>query len=155
MEHSTDNLQLNYFSTWIWSAIHFLTSIPEYQSLENISDRLGLKLSVTLQFLEQLQTQGLIENQGQRWIYKSGEFHAPKDSPLVRLHHQNWRMRAVVDAQDLNSEGTHFTAVQTVSKNDYEKIKNLLLQFISEASSIAGPSTPEEGIVITCDVFKI
>lgn len=154
-DFSLDTLQVSYFSTWLWSALHFLTSIPAYQSLEALANRLGARPDFLRRHLEQLAAQGFVEERGGRWFYKKGEFHAPKDSPLVVLHHQNWRARAVQDAQDITGDSIHFTAVQTVSKKDFERIKGLLLNFIEEASRIAGPSQPEEGIAITCDVFKI
>ena len=71
------------------------------------------------------------------------------------LHHQNWRTRAVMDTQDFENTNVHYTAVQTVSKADFARLKELLLQFISEASQIAGPSKPEEGLALTCDLFTI
>ncbi len=152
---SVDTFQLGYFSSWIWTALHFLTSIPEFQTEEALSDRLGLKREQLRFYLEQLAAQNFIEHKGGRWIYKGGEYHAPKNSPLVLLHHQNWRQRATLDAQDYSNSSIHFTAVQTVSKQDAERIKALLLEFISESSAIAGPSQPEEGIVLTCDLFKV
>lgn len=151
---SIDSFQLSYFSSWVWSALHFLTSIPEFQTEEALADRLGMKREQLRFYLEHLATNGFIESKGDRWIYKGGEFHAPKNSPLVVLHHQNWRQRAILDAQDFDSTNIHFTVVQTISKQDFERIKALLLEFISESSAISGPSKPEEAIVLTCDLFK-
>lgn len=156
---SIDILQARYFSSWVWSAIHFLTSIPEYQSVETIGSRLGLKSEIIQEHLKQLEAQDFIAFNNGRWVYKSGEFHVPKDSPLVILHHQNWRSRAVMDAQDMTAPETnssvHFTAVQTVSKDDFVRLREMLLQFISEVSQVTGPSQPEEGIAVTFDLFKI
>ena len=152
---SIDAVQASYFSSWLWSAIHFLTSIPEYQSVEAIGDRLGLKHDSVLFYLRQLETLGFIENVNGRWKYKSGEFHAPKNSPLVLLHHQNWRGRAVVDAQEFETDNIHFTGVHTLSRVDFERLKELMLSFIAEATQVAGPSEPEEAIAITCDLFRI
>jgi uncharacterized protein (TIGR02147 family) len=152
---SIDALQASYFSSWAYSAIHFLTSIPEYQTIEAIGARLSLRPEFVLSCLQQLQKQQFVEERGKKWIYKSGEFHVAKDSPLVVLHHQNWRARAVIDAQDFGSNGVHFTAVQTVSHEDFTRLKEMLLQFISDLSQVTGPSKPEEGVAITFDFFKI
>src|SRR6202012_2255265 len=46
--------QVSYFPAWIWSAIHFLTSIPEFQSVEAISHRLGLRSDQTKKYLNAL-----------------------------------------------------------------------------------------------------
>lgn len=154
-QFSGEALQVGYFSSWVWSAIHFLTSIPAYQNEDALADRLGLKRERVLVHLEHLQELKYVEKKSGRWIYKSGEFHAPKNSPLVILHHQNWRNRAMMDAQELDGANVHYTTVQTLSRDDYERIKALLLEFIAESSRIAAPSKPEEGIALTCDFFKI
>ena len=151
-----DSHQATYFSSWVWSAIHFLTSIPEYQSVEAIAARIGVQREVALGFLQALEQQGFVIKTGAQWKFHSGEFHAPQDSPLVLLHHQNWRMRAMLDAQNLGgNESVHYTGVQTMSIEDVHKIKNLLLDFLGDTSRIAGPSNPEECMALSCDFFKV
>lgn len=152
---SLDAHQAAYFSSWIWSAVHFLTSIPKYQTAEKIAERIGLRIESLTPYLLALEAQGFIEKKKDLWIYRSGEFHAPKDSPLVSFLHQNWRSRAVLDSQNSTSDSIHFTQVQTLSLEDYATIKDLLMRFISESSRIAGPSKPEECIAVTCDLFKV
>lgn len=147
--------RVTYFSSWEWSAIHFMTSIPELQTAKKISEKLGLKESEVLKKLKVLVEREFVEEVRDRFIYKGGEFHAPKNSPLVLLHHQNWRARAVLDAQDFGNDGLHYTNIQTMSREDAEKLKTLLLDFISESNRIAGPSKPEEAIAITCDLFRL
>ena len=152
---SVDAHQATYFSSWIWSAIHFLTSIPQYQTPEKLAERVGIRVDSLLPYLTMLESQGFVERRRDKWIYLAGEFHAPKDSPLVSFLHQNWRTRAVLNSQNAKADGVHFTQVQTLSLDDYQKIKDLLMNFISESSRIAGPSRPEECIAVTCDLFRI
>lgn len=154
-DHVTDNLQLHYFSNWISCAIQFLTMIPQYQDEISISERLGLKKDIVLQHLSHLQNLEVVEYKNKKWLNKSSNFHLPKESPLVILHHQNWRTRAILDAQNFSSDHVHFTGVYTLSKTDYERVKDLLLNFIAEANSIVGPSECEEAIALTCDFFRI
>lgn len=152
---SIDKLQVNYFASWTWSAIHFLVSIPEFQTPSAIAARLGLTPQVTTQMLEALQEQGLVEQSRGRWKYKAGEFHVDRSSPLVVFHHQNWRQRAVLDAQNAGNESLHYTAVQTMSRADADRIRARLMEFIREASQIAGPSTPEDAVALTLDFFRV
>lgn len=152
---SIDGLQAHYFSSWIWTALHFLACIPRYQTIEALAQRIGIPQSLVLQTLEQMQSMGLVAEHKGKWIYQSGEFHVAKDSPLVILHHQNWRHKAVVDAQNLLNENVHFTGILTLSQKDLERVKELLLEFISRASAIASPSKPEEAVALTCDFFAI
>ena len=143
-----------YFSSWIWSALHFLTSIPEFQSAKAIASRLGLREEVVQTYLKQLESFGLVRQNKSKWEYAGGQFHLPKNSPFVVLHHQNWRSRAVLDAQNFDAESVHYTSVLTLSKADAERLKVLLLGFISESEKVARPSPPEESLVLNCDLFK-
>ncbi len=143
-----------YFSSWVWSAIHFLVCIPEFQSSRNLASRLGLHESMVLNYLRQLKNFGLIKESKNRWEYLGGQFHLPKHSPFVVNHHQNWRSRAVLDSQNPVNQSIHYTTVLTLSKTDFERLKDLLLEFISESENIAKPSDSEESVVLTCDLFK-
>jgi len=153
--HVTDNLQLQYFSNWIPCALQFLTMIPSYQNSAALAERLCLKKEVVVQYLEQLEKMDLVSFKNNKWINKSDNFHIPKESPLVVLHHQNWRSRAVLDAQQTTADHVHFTGVYTLSFDDFQRIKDMLLTFISDANRIIGPSKCEEGIVLACDLFRV
>jgi plasmid maintenance system antidote protein VapI len=143
-----------YFSAWHWSAIHFLTSAPNYQTVATISDQLGLSRAVVLECLTRLKEWGFVRESAGKWEYVGGEFHLPKDSPFVVLHHQNWRIRAIMDAQHPQNENIHYTNVQTVSRGDLALLKERLLAFIGECHDLMTPSVPEEAVVLTFDLFK-
>lgn len=131
-----------------------MTCIPEYQSIPSIAHRLCTPVNVIEGVLQNLQNLGLVELKDDRWVYRGGEFHVPKNSPLVVFHHQNWRQRAVLDAQDFESAGVHFTGVFTLSHEDQVKLKELLVDFIGRANSLAVKSAPHELAVFTCDFFR-
>ncbi len=62
----------------------------------------------------------------------------------------------MMDAQNLGQgESVHYTGVQTMSVEDAQKIKELLLNFLGDASRIASPSKPEECLALTFDLFKV
>ena len=153
--HTVEKVDAQYFSSWIWSALHFLTSIPQYQTIDALSDRLGLSEKALAFHLQELKSRGLVSESKGRWTYQSGDFHVPKDSPLVVFHHQNWRQRACTDAQNFAAGSVHYTGVHTVSVEDAEKIKEMILNFIADLNRVASPSSPEDGVVVTCDFFKI
>lgn len=129
--------------------------IPQFQDEKSISERLSLKKDVVNQHLKQLQSLDIVEYKDKKWINKSSNFHLPKESPLVLLHHQNWRSRAVLDAQNFASDHVHFTGVYTLSHSDFERVKEMLLSFIADANAIVAPSECEEAIALTCDFFRI
>lgn len=144
-----------YFSSWWWSAIHFLTSTPHFKTPQKLSEKLGLPAPLVQQCLEQLREWGFVKVQNGIWDYVGGEFHLSKQNPLVAVHHQNWRSRAVIDSQLPGNDNIHYTNVQTASLEDIERLKNLALEFIRECNHLLGPSKAEDGVVITLDVFKL
>ena len=148
--------QATYFSSWLWTALHFLTAIPEFQNSQKIAARLGLSESMVIDSLKRLEQYGLVSSDvGGEWKYTSGQFHLPKASPFVVQYHQNWRTKAVLDAQNFLSDGLHYTSVLTLSQSDAEQIKNLLLNFISETVQISNPSQPEDALILNCDFFRL
>lgn len=146
--------EMIYYSSWHWTAIHYITEIVRYQRPAEIAHRLGLNEGFVRKSLEVLEKFALVQKRGEVWQLNSGSIHLPKNSPLNSVQHSNWRNRAVLRSQDIEDDGLHFTAVQTLSHDDFEKIKHLLLKAIDDYRKIAKPSTPEELICFSCDFFR-
>ncbi len=150
-----EGLSVKYFSSWLYGAIHFLTCIPEFQTLSGLTKRLHASDSMVKEILEDLEAMNFVKKQKEKWIYSSGEFHLERTSPLVLIHHQNWRQRAILDAQKFDRQSIHYTTVLTLSKSDTEKLQNMILDFLAEINRIAAPSQPEDEVILTCDFFKV
>ena len=144
-----------YFSAWYWTALHFLTSSPEFQTPKDLAKKLELPITFVHSCLDQLNSWGFVKHQNGRYEFAKGEFHLPKGSPFVHMHHQNWRARAILDSQLPTNENIHFTNFQVASRGDIEKIKSLALEFIRNCNQRLGPSKSEDGVAITLDIFKI
>lgn len=151
----TSTHDLTYFSSWIWTAIHFLTSIPGYQTRESIARRLGIPSRLVSEYLKGLEGWGFVRNEGDLWVYAGGEFHVSKDSPLVVLHHQNWRQRAILDSQLRDETSLHLTNVHTIAAKDIPLLRELMLKFISDSNELLRGSKEEEVVVVLCDFFKL
>jgi uncharacterized protein (TIGR02147 family) len=143
-----------YYSVWYYSAIHILTSVPGYQTPAAIAARLQLPLALVQDALKQLAEMELVKKEGRDWNF-AAEIHVGAQSALVALHHGNWRQRAVIDAAQPQGAGIHFTTVQAISRADFEKIRQNLLQFILTTTRTAGPSPSEEVYSFSCDLFRI
>jgi uncharacterized protein (TIGR02147 family) len=107
-----------YYSSWVWSALHILTSINEYQSVESIANRLQLPPEYVLTCLTKLEKLELVKNVKQKWIHSSASIHIPRESPLVAIHHNNWRQKAVLHSQMFHvdlPQNQIFTISQTIN----------------------------------------
>jgi uncharacterized protein (TIGR02147 family) len=147
--------EMLYYSSWFWSAIHIIVSIPRYQAPAQIAARLGLPEPLVLHALKTLEGFGLVEKSKDRWKIATGSIHLPKNSPLNSIQHGNWRSRAVLNSQAPGEDGVHYTVVQSISEADFEKIKHLLLEAIDRYAKIAGPSREEELVCFACDFFRV
>lgn len=153
--NSTLEVQSKYYSSWHWSAIHVLVSIPQFQYPEAIAVKLQLPISLVHATLEELAKNGFVRSERGRWIHSSGTLHLAKESPFITYHHNNWRTRAVQDAQTKGTENIHFTIVQAMSREAISEIKKLVLDFVDETARVAGPSESEEVMCMNLDFFAV
>lgn len=144
-----------YYSSWIWSAIHVITDIPQFQKLDAIAKRLNLDIDRVKAVLEKLAKWGLVKKNGDRWFFISGVIHLPKTSPMNSVQHGNWRSQAVLQSQNTEDEGLHYSIVQALSVEDIKKIRQLFFDSIQTYRAIANPSPPEDLCCFTLDFFKV
>lgn len=148
-------LQATYYSQWFWSAIHIAVSIPELQKTTALAHRLNLSIPLVESILRELEKFNLVRHEKGKWFIDSGSIHLPKNSPLNSVQHSNWRARAVQATQNPEDSGVHYTIVQSLSRSDFEKIRQLVLKMIDDYGKIARPSKEEELICFLCDFFKV
>ena len=55
-----------YYSNWIYSAVHILTLIPDYQNIEAISQHLGVNQNKINEVLRDLERHQFVVNKGNR-----------------------------------------------------------------------------------------
>ncbi len=147
--------ETRYYSSWHWMALHLVVSIPGYQTLPAIAERLNLSESFVLQGLEQLRRLNYVEKREGRWIYSGDNLHLSRESPSVTLHHNNWRQRGVLDSAMTNLESVHYTSVFSLSLKDQELLRSRILSWIDESRKIIGPSSSEELVCFCLDFFKV
>jgi uncharacterized protein (TIGR02147 family) len=152
LEHLEKEAQ--YYSTWFWSAIHIITSIPDYQTPKAIGERLCLPIPFVEDTLQRLEAHGIVKRSGKNWVPATGDVHLPRSSPLVAVHHSNWRQRAIMSSV-LNQNGVHFTAVYSLSRTDFQHLKEKILELIEYSRAKIGPSQEEELACFTCDWFAV
>ncbi len=142
-----------YYSTWKYAAVHSLTSIDEFQTAATIAKRLHLNDAETRQVLNFLEDCQLIKNSKEKWIHTGKNIHTPSESVYTRLHHANWKNKAVDDTH--NKQSIHYTTVFSLEKKHYEKIKEQLIDYISAQRDKVHASGSEEVFCFSCDLFQV
>lgn len=152
----TNEEALIYYSAWFWSAIHVITSIPRFQTVKTIAQRLAMSEEQVAETLQRLHELGMVVRKGERWQAQNKSYHLGKQSPLIGIHHTNWRQRALASAQNIaKSDSLHYSVVHSLSLEDFEKLKSMLLEFIERSKKIVEASPEQELISVCLDCFRV
>lgn len=87
--------QATYYSSWYYAAIHVAVSVPSLQSREALTQYFGLSGGLVREALSFLTSVGLLEKKGERYTQGVTRLFLGKDSPMIKKHHTNWRMRSI------------------------------------------------------------
>lgn len=147
--------QAAYYSSWTWAAIHILITIPSYNSLEKICQRLSLSKEEAMNVLTGLASMGLIFQRGQKWFITEKHIHLPKESPFNSINHMNWRQKSIQNSMFRSDDSLHYTGIHSLSLKDYDSIKAIFYNSIDLSHDIIKPSKEEELIYIGIDLFKV
>jgi uncharacterized protein (TIGR02147 family) len=144
-----------YYSTWYWSALHVIVTIPEFQTTASIARHLCLPVELVEVSLQNLERLNFVRKQGVQWKIGTADIHIPQSSPLIGVHHNNWRQRAVLDATLPNAHGVHYTAVYSLSVLDFEHLKEKMRDYIEHSRRVVQPSAEEKLVCLACDLFEV
>lgn len=144
-----------FYSSFSYSAVRLLTDIPSTQRPQDIANRLGLGRPEIQRILEFLTRVGLVRREGDRYVCGPAYTHLNPDSPLVRGHHRNWRLRAMEKHHRPDDEDLSFTAPLTVSREDAKKIGDLLRAVVDRSSRLVEKSPSEELYCLNLDFFRV
>jgi uncharacterized protein (TIGR02147 family) len=154
-EISSSEVRAVYYSSWYWTAVHVITGIRRYQTPLAIADRLELPLPVVESALELLAEWKIVRKVKDRWECTEDQVHLPRSSPHAEAFHLQWRHRALANIQDQDPRSFHYSLVFALSRSDFEKLREMMRQFLEQAHSVIGPSPPEDLACLTCDLFEV
>lgn len=143
-----------YYSHWAYAAIHMVVSIKGLQTLEAIVEKLSLKPRFVEKVLQFLSEKGLIEKLGEKYSVGKTRIHIKADAPLVKSHHLNYRHKAIHSLENENDFDLHYSSVMTLSFEDAQKIRDLVLKLIRDKEKVLIPSPNEEIICLNLDLFS-
>lgn len=151
----TDIQKQEFYSSWFHSAIHILLSISIYDQPHSIATRLGLDIQTVKNSLEFLEELGLVRLEKGQYSIGARRIHLEKASPLIVKHHLAWRIRAMSSIEQRDANNLHYSAVSSLSKKDFHRIRKDLISAISSAEQVVKGSPEEEAFALNIDWFKI
>lgn len=144
-----------FYSSWIYSAIHLLSTLEKPLSFSEISERLKLPLGKTRAILDFLVFTQMIEEKNGLFVSGSTVTHLEKNSPFLVKHHANWRLQAIQAAETLSDEELMYSGNFSVSKKDFGILREMLMKTIQEFFNIVKPSPAEDIAQFNLDLFWI
>jgi uncharacterized protein (TIGR02147 family) len=151
-----DAIQTRFYSQWYYSAIRLLTSIPGYQNIDSIAERLRLPRKTVSEAISFLLESGLcVEERGSIKLGPQST-HIKSSSPLSLMHHMNWRLQCIQQLPFTEKTDLLFTSPASVSKKDFKRIREFLLDAIESCATIVKDSPAEELALLNIDwiVFR-
>jgi hypothetical protein len=144
-----------YYSSWCYTAVHILLTIPGFQDRSSLASRLGIEPSRIAEVLDFLVNAGLAQQEGDRYSAQNVRIHLGRDSPEVLKHHTNWRIRGIHSLEkELNTE-LHYSSVVSLSMADTAYVKEELMKTIEQVKARVRVSKEEELFAFCVDWFRV
>lgn len=150
----TDEARATFYTNWQYSGIRLLSSIEGYQTVDSIADYFGIPKSRVGKIIEFLVGHGLCVSEDGEIRMGAKQTHLEADSPLIQRHHANWRIKAMQAHESLSAEELCYTGPMSISKKDFEKIRELIAQTVQQTTKIAVNSGEEILACLNVDWFK-
>lgn len=144
-----------FYSSGLYSAIHLYTSLDREANFEDIINKFDISRARAQEILQFLLSTGLCVQEKGRYRMGTQSTHVEKSSPFLIKHHSNWRIAAIQKSENLSDEEMMFTANISLSKKDFGKIRESLIQTVQEVSKTVKDSSPEDIANLNIDFFWI
>ncbi|MEK6705217.1 MAG: DUF4423 domain-containing protein, partial [Bdellovibrionota bacterium] len=143
-----------YYDGWHYAAIHVALSLQKTQTAAALSSRLGIPLKSVQDVLEFLVKSGLAKRHGTEYGIGERRIHLNKDSPFVRKHHINWRVKSITSLDFPLKSDLHYSGVFTLSESDFVKIRETFLETLEKMEPLLKASKEETVAAFCLDWFK-
>ena len=143
-----------FYSNWFYPGIWALTSIPSHQTQDAISKYFRLPRLLVNRVVSFLLSTGLCVEEGGFLRPGTTYVHLEADSPLIGRHHASWRQKAIERHPVLTETEIAYSSPMSLSKQDAEKIRKLVVEWVEQANKIRDPSPCEVLYFLNIDWIK-
>lgn len=148
----SESQQARYYSHSDYASVHMCLAVPKFQTTRALVEALKLspeRVEVILDFLIE---SGLADKKDERYTIGAVHLHLGPESPFLQQHHINWRLEALKKMNTQSGKHLHYSAAYSLSRKDFEKLRENLLQVIEKNLAVIRPS-PEEMVV--CQIIDL
>jgi uncharacterized protein (TIGR02147 family) len=144
-----------FFSTWYYSAIYLMTSIPKMGDVDKVSKKLDLPRDLVRQVLEFLVQSSLCTQENGEFQMRKNELSAMNHPSLRDRHRLNWRLKASEAIFQHKKQNLFFTNNISISRKDAENITAWIDDLQNKIDAVVAKTQPEVAICYNYDWFEI
>lgn len=141
--------KLQFYSSWKYTLIHVLLSLPEKDQIETIERHTGLSRSEIQNALAMLLKNGIAQRKEGALRPSANRLHLDREDSLIGLHHRNFRALVLAELEEIKPDSIHYSVALAVSKADADRIREVLVEAVAQTEKIIRPS-PEETVRVMC-----
>jgi uncharacterized protein (TIGR02147 family) len=149
----TDIDKAQFYSSWLYSGIRLYCSIGEGKTIDQIVERFQIERKKITEIMQFLVNTKLVVNDGPFFKMGPQTTHLESTSPLIQKHHSNWRLKSLQTSDSLTAHELMYTSPISLSKKDFDIIREDLVQMIQKLLERVKASPAEEVACINIDFF--
>lgn len=144
-----------FYSAWYYTCIWVYISIKGGKTREDICERFDLDVKKVNEVLDFLIETDLAYLENRRYFNKINRTHLEKNSPYLKQHHANWRIKSIEKKDRAEESDLSFTAPLSLSKKDFDLLREEIVELIKKVSDTVKETRPEDIYCLNLDFFKI
>jgi uncharacterized protein (TIGR02147 family) len=144
-----------FFGRWYVNAIHIGATIPRLKSRKALRHALGIEEALLNEALDFLIRKELLTETNGKLEPGNSRIFIGKDSLILRVHHANWRNKAIEALDYTDPKDLHFTSIYSLSTKDASAIREQLIREIEAVRKTVKNSPEEELHAFTMDFFRL
>ncbi|MBK7962098.1 MAG: TIGR02147 family protein [Bdellovibrionales bacterium] len=145
-----------FYSSPLYMMIRLYTSVGSNgKTAIEIAQRFGLSVTKCTEAIKFLVDCGLCEEREGRYLMGQQKIHLEKSSPYLLRFQTDWRMKAINRGEDLADSELMFTAPVSLSKEDFESLRERTIEFIKQFLDTVHASPADEIACLNLDFFWV
>ncbi len=151
----TDFEKSVFYSSYLFSAVRLSTSIGDGQTISDIAEHFQLPREKVSSILNFLLDSNLCAEKNGKYVLGTQHTHVERGSPFLPRHHHNWRVKALQRTDSITNEELQFTGPVSISREDFQTVRELLVEVISKSLDKVKKSEPTDVACLLIDWFFI
>lgn len=150
----TEEKRAIFYSSPLYMMLRLYTSVSENgKTLNELAQRFEIPMTKCSEIMSFLVECGLCNEQNGRYSMGAKTLHLEKTSPHLLRFQSDWRMRALSRAEDLSDSELLFTAPVSLSKKDFEYLREETIAFVKRFLETVHASPAEDVACLNIDLF--